>query len=129
MIELFEIGAYNLHDPYKLLQPWYKAPVSQQYPIKPELPAAECAVDYEGQIRALFGSSLAGSTPSFDLILLGMGPDGHTASLFPGQSALLGAPRAEHYWWRCCCALIARLESQPTSSCNVLVCTPQVTPC
>lgn len=41
------------------------------------------ALDYE---RAI--ASALGTPPSFDLILLGMGPDGHTASLFPGSPAL-----------------------------------------
>jgi len=45
------------------------------------------ARDYEALIRAELPDGDNG-TPAFDLILLGMGDDGHTASLFPGTAAL-----------------------------------------
>ena len=45
------------------------------------------AESYEAVIRKVFGTS-PGQFPSFDLILLGMGDDGHTASLFPHTSVL-----------------------------------------
>ena len=62
-------------------------PEQNVHRMRGELPAEQAAADYERELRALT-IPLADESPVFDFMLLGMGPDGHTASLFPDTAAL-----------------------------------------
>ena len=62
-------------------------PATQIHPIPAELGAAEAAAQYAETIR---------NKQPFDLVLLGIGEDGHTASLFPGRKTQAGAVIAVH---------------------------------
>jgi 6-phosphogluconolactonase len=87
----FWIGDERCVDPedersnYRMIKESLLDPLGDRAPrferMKGELGPEEGAADYEQRLREADG-------PSFDLLLLGIGPDGHCASLFPGQPSL-----------------------------------------
>lgn len=88
-IEFVECSAAIIrHQSFVYLQ--VPIPPSNIYAINDKLSPEAAAIDYEDRLKGLVSSktipvsSITGF-PKFDLMLLGMGPDGHVASLFPSH--------------------------------------------
>ncbi len=74
----------NGYTAQKILLDKINIPSENIFRINTLLAPADAAIEYENIIKTFFNSAF----PSFDLILLGMGTNGHTASLFPNTSIL-----------------------------------------
>ncbi|RNA15875.1 6-phosphogluconolactonase [Brachionus plicatilis] len=66
-------------------------PPENVFPIKADAEnVGKCAADYESKMKNLLNSN-----KGFDILLLGIGPDGHTCSLFPGHKSFIDGSNSQ----------------------------------
>lgn len=92
----------SYHQAQTVLFAHVPVPVENIFRARGELPPPGAAQDYARQLKSQAAQGLL--WPRFDLVLLGLGADGHTASLFPGSPLTRGIP---------CVAVEANYQDRP----------------
>ncbi len=70
------------------------SPASHIHPILTDKSPDESAERYQRELKSFYGADrLDSGRPLFDIVLMGVGPDGHTASIFPDYPALAETER------------------------------------